>query len=239
MENITYPNINLEKLILTSPDSNQQILKFDKLNLIIDEYLENLNKLNLNFNPSPNIKIVSTKLEFLEMTQLRSKVFSPINGFNLEFPEMLKGLQYDLFDTQSINLIHKTENKIDGTIRILLDSKLGLQTQKQFPKEISNLRKNSNLAELTRLAIDPNSQGGTILKQLYQNTSQIKEITNTDNYIGCMTQQLYHKVYEKFGMQIEKTIPSYGKLNYPCYITSWTKDDYTKFYKTKILGEKN
>lgn len=231
---------NLEKLILNTSHTNQQILKFDQLDLVIDKYLENISKLNLNFKPMPNTKIVSNKSEFLEMIQLRSEVFTPIKGFNLEFPELITNLQYDIFDTQSINLIHlNKDKKVDGTIRIVLDSNIGLQTEKRYENTISKLRKNNNIAELTRLAIHPKSQGSIILKQLYNNSSQIKNLTNIDNLLGCMTQQLYHKVYEKFGMQIEQTIPDYGKLNYPCYITSWKEKDYTQYYRNKILRESN
>jgi len=153
-----------------------------QLNNTIKSYLTNLNQLNLNPNFPKNIKIITNPEEFLEMIKLRSKIFSPINGFNQEYPEQIPGLQFDKFDQYSINLIHKTNNKINAAIRLIIDSNLGIQSKNKFSTQTipSQLRKQyishtNPLAEISRVIVTPENRGNKLTTKLIKSCATINE----------------------------------------------------------------
>jgi len=225
----------LEKQITKEITTENQITQ---LNNTIEKYLLNLQKINLNSNFPQKIEIVKTPQDFIEVIKLRSKIFSQVKGFNQEYPEKIPGFQYDIFDPNSIILIHKTNKRIDGTIRLILDSKIGIQSEHKFstPTTITNLRKQYNphtnpLAELTRLAISQNARGQKLTQKLISCCANLSFKLDVGTIISAPTIQTFYKFFNPFEMEIIDTHENYGHLNYPGFISKWDK----KIYKNHQL----
>jgi len=222
--------------------ANNLILNSLELEEILNKNLELNQKIKTKFRNSQT-KVPQSMEEIINIFKLRSEVFKKI-GYNSEFKEKFKGLNYDIFDKNSINIYIQNENKkIIGTSRIILDSKKGLQSENKFDKNYGFMKyrkksKNKIISEISRTTIRPENRGTPIFKYLFQAKYDLVEELNIGNYLSCLPKEMYERLYSKFGVEVIKEIPKYGNIQKESVILSWPTTNFSKFFKKVILNKK-
>jgi hypothetical protein len=188
----------------------EKVIKRKSSNIenIFEEYMGNISKYEIK-PKNKNIQIVSTIDEFIQMGKLRSQALSKLHGFNDEFPEEIPGIQYDIYDENSINLIYKVNNDVAGTLRIILNEKNGLQSQKYFPqfgKEVS---------EFSRLAGSQNHRNKHISIKLINESFKISKVIGLEKIVAVAEANLFENALTKIGFKKVKTFEKYGKILLP------------------------
>jgi predicted GNAT family N-acyltransferase len=173
------------------------------------------------------------------MSRLRSKIFSPVPGYNEQYPETEIGLQCDQLDTKSINFGYFKNQKIIGTVRLNLDSNFGLQSEEFCKPLFNNFRTFGKVAEIGRICIVKSSRSGMVFKELYKKLTNQGDNLNIQVYVGSSSQELKNNIYEKFGIQNVLDFEKFGHIQVPTSINYWNRNNFTQYYKSKILGEKN
>jgi predicted GNAT family N-acyltransferase len=172
------------------------------------EYMKNISKYNISPN-NQNIKVIDSFDEFLQMSKLRSLVFSKVDGFNDEFPEEISGIQYDKFDKNSINLIYKIDKEVSGTLRVILNEKEGLQSQEYLPEF------NKNVCEFSRLASSIKYRDRHISTQLINECFTISKSIGLEKIVALAEARLFKKSLTKLGFEKIETFDRYGKIEIP------------------------
>lgn len=223
-------------------EENRASINLDE---VIHRCISNTKKLNLEKQITQNVEILTKPDELIKIMKLRSEIFSPISGFSEQFPDPIKGLNFDNFDKYSINFGYKREGRILGTIRIILDSNYNLQTENIYNSKFGFNRyrieyKNHKnpICEISRIAIRPQTRGKGIWQELFKAKGQIIKSLDIGTTLASMACDHYHKYYEKLGMKVIKKIQVYGKIPIPCYITNWPTNQFSGHFKTEFLGEK-
>lgn len=190
---------------------------------------------------TPEIEILTSSDDLIEMMKLRSEVFDPIPNFKKEFPDGQLGLNFDKFDKYSVNLGYKQDGKITGTVRIIMDSELGLQSEEVYNPIIgfNKLRQHhksngKSICELSRLAVDPKARARKTFEQILGASGLHAIENNIGTQLSSMAQKTYQLLLSKVGMTILKDIPNHGKINIPCYILDWSPANFTDHYKNRF-----
>lgn len=209
------------------------ILKKNLLREIIEETVE-FNR-NLEFEYlNDNVNLISSVEDLIGVYRLRSEVYTDI-GYQDEFPDTIKGLNFDIYDKKSAVLFCKTDKKTTGTTRLIFDSKNKLPSESKF--SFDAIRKKYNIiGELSRLIIKQKKKGLNIeFKNLTSGVYNVY-LNNDINIIVSGIKQEHYKLYSKFGgFEIEKELNGYGKVDAPAYITSWNPALVSSFFKRAFL----
>ena len=230
-----------------------QLMKYDETSEILNKYniycsrdkykeLEVIIERALSFNHSlvwddatENIFLVRTPEELIEIYALRSKIYAEL-AYDKEFPDTIKGLNFDSYDEHSAILYTKREGKITGTCRVIFDLDNTLPMDKNF--SLNYLRKeNKNLAELSRLMIDNKEKGlSQEPKYLTKGAYLVMQKNDLTILMSVMVEE-HFKLYDKFGgFKIEDKIESYSNLGIPFVITSWEIAEISPFFKRVFLA---
>lgn len=222
--------------------SEKEAMKVFKNRIQLEEIIDTTLKLNQSINWksfNKNIKLVNYAEDLINVFKLRSDVYRPLGYLN-EFLENIPGLNYDNYDKYSIILIGKENNKIIGTTRVILDSKLGLQSEKipEFQEIYKNLRYNNpnkRIVEGSRTVIDSNFRGSQILKYFFRSMYELYDELDIGVYTSCMLEEMNSKLYSNIGFEILKKSSSYSNIEKEVVLLSWTKENLTPFFKRGIL----
>ena len=170
--------------------------------------------------------------DLIEIFMLRSEVYKEMN-YDSEFPEIIKGLNFDKHDERSA-IIYSKKKTITGTSRLIFDS-----LDKKLPIDekfsLDYLRNNGrNLAEASRVIIR-NTKG---LKQEFKlmtiDAYRILDSCQMDA-VSVMTQE-HLKLYKNFGgLSVEKSFESYGTIDEVFLITLWRTREISPFFKRVFL----
>ncbi|MBN2768398.1 MAG: hypothetical protein JXQ68_04800 [Campylobacterales bacterium] len=183
-----------------------------------------------------NIFLTTTLDELLEVYKLRSKIYAKLQ-YHREFPDIIDGLNFDVYDEHSAIIYTKKNGRINGTCRLIFDHhKDKLPIDKHY--SLDYLRKDGKkLAELSRLVIDHESKGlSQEFKLLTQGTYCTMISNDITNTVSVMSEEHY-KWYDKFGgFSIEERFERYGNINKPFIITSWEVAKISIFFKKVFLS---
>jgi len=163
---------------------------------------------------------------------LRSEVYKEMN-YESEFPEIIKGLNFDEYDECSA-VIYSKRDVITGTCRIIFDL-----VDKKLPIDekfsLNYLRnKNKTFGELSR-AIIKNRLG---LKQEFKlltiDSYRVFNAYNMDA-VSVLTPE-HLKLYQNFGgISIEKEFQGYGSIDKLFLIIFWNHSKLSPFFKRVFL----
>lgn len=211
----------------------------------IEANLEEINKLSttvkktIEFNQNlykvgtlDGVSLVITVEDLIDIFMLRSEVYQEM-GYSNEFPEAIKGLDFDEHDEVSAILYSKRGTTVTGTCRLIFDSDNKLPIDEKF--SLDYLR-NSNrlLAEGSRVIIK--NMGGlkTEFKFLTIDAYRVLDAYNM-NLVSVMTEE-HLKMYRSFGgFGIEKKFQNYGTLDKEFFITLWKTEKISTFFKKVFL----
>ncbi len=108
-------------------------------------------------NSSKNLFLATTAREFIEIFRLRSEIYTALKYDN-EFPDMIKGLNFDDYDENSAILYTKVDGIVTGTCRVIFDSNKKLPLDSHF--SLNYLRiEHQKIAEISRLNVKHNTVG--------------------------------------------------------------------------------
>ncbi|MBU1668381.1 hypothetical protein KKC13_08160 [bacterium] len=187
-------------------------------------------------NNSKNLYLATTTRELIEIFRLRSEVYTKIKYDN-EFPDMIKGLNFDTYDENSAILYTKVNDIVTGTCRVIFDSDKKLPIDTHFPLDYLRAEGKS-IVEISRLSVKHdrvglNQEFKWLTKGVYLITLK-NSITKTISAI----KDEHFKLYSKFGgFTFAKKINIYGKLPNPLIITFWDTLKISNFFKKAFLGE--
>ena len=224
-----------------------------EVNALLKEYqieakLEEINKLSttikkiIEFNQNlyrvgtlEGVSLATTVKDLIEIFMLRSEVYRKM-GYSNEFPEPIKGLDFDEYDEVSAILYSKRKDKVTGTCRLIFDTNRKLPIDKKF--SLDYLR-NSNrlLAEGSRVII---KDGGGLNREFKFLTIDVYRVLEAYkmNLISVMTQE-HLKMYSNFGgFGIEKRFQTYGTLDQEFFVTLWQVEKISPFFKRVFLRDR-
>jgi len=235
MRNLEHKLLKREKLQLinSNPESliSKTLPEIELESLLLD-ISKTFELSGLNEEIFPGTFLLHTPKDILQAMNLRSKVFTPL-GYNKEFPEKIKGLNYDEFDEKSLILGYKRNGCITGSIRIILDNHNKLQTDSKL--NLDPIRKKGKIAELSRLVVDPRFQEkGIEFKNLFAGVYLAGKGIEIKNYILSILDKHKH-LYDRFGDITEIYSGSYGSISTECSILSWGLNNPSKMFLRGFL----
>jgi len=228
MKEITSTIGNLLKDFDTSREDKQRLLQ------IIHNTIE-FNKKLVWSNDEKNVSLATTPEVLIEIYKLRSQVYSKLN-YDKEFPDSIKGLNFDSYDEHSAIVYTKSNKRITGTCRVIFDSDKKLPMDKNF--SLDYLRdKKKRLAELSRLMITSETKGlSQEPKLLTQSAYMVMKKNESTTLMSVMVHE-HFKLYDRFGgFNIEGELKNYGNLSTPFIITSWEVARISPFFKKAFLA---
>ncbi len=181
------------------------------------------------------ISLATTVEDLIEIFALRSKVYQKI-GFLVEFPELIKGLDFDKYDEHSA-IVYSKREEITGTCRLIFDSDKKLPIDKHI--SIDYLRNsNRDLVEASRVIIKNSDGLKPEFKLLTTDSYRILSAYNLDA-VSAMT-EVHIKLYHNFGgLTVEKEIQNYGKIPQDFFLTFWKTTEISPFFKRVFLRNVN
>ena len=185
-------------------------------------------------NSSKNLYLATTAKEFIEIFKLRSEIYTELKYDN-EFPDMIKGLNFDDYDENSAILYTKVDGIVTGTCRVIFDSDKKLPIDSHFSLDYLRI-KYFNMVEISRLSVKHDTVGlNQEFKWLTKGVYLIS-VKNSINKTVSVIKNEHFKLYSKFGgFHIEKELNTYGYLNKPFIITSWNILQVSNFFKRAFL----
>ena len=232
---------NISKTLSYMPESfnNQQkeALELFKKRIFLEKTIDETISFNKNLvfpNENKNLQLATKAEDLINVFKLRSDVYKDINYQN-EFPDIIEGLNFDKFDSHSAILFYKIDKTITGTIRVVIDKRDNLPSEKNFSFE--NMRKQyTTISEMSRFIVNKTEKGlGLEFKYLFRGVYHLFMNNNIDIILSGLKQEHY-KLYSKFGgVNIEEELSSYGSFNIPCLILSWDPSKVSPFFKKAFL----
>ena len=219
-------------------EEHRLVAKIQDKNKLLDLIAKTI-KFNKNLiwhNDEENVFLATTVEAVLEIYMLRSKVYGKM-GYDDEFPDTIKGLNFDKYDSDSAILYTRAKGIITGTCRIIFDSSKKLPMDKNYTLEHMRAKDNK-IAELSRLMIDDSHTKGLsqVPKWLTKGVYHIMK----DNGMSILMSVMIHthfRLYSKFGgFKIEDELESYGRLDTPFIITSWEIEKISPYFKRAFLA---
>lgn len=215
----------------------QQMLQMFKNRIFLEEIVEETisfnKKINWDFSLK-NLNIVRNAEELIEVFKLRSDVYTDIN-YQKEFPDVIDGLNFDIFDKNSAIIFYQNEKNITGTTRLIFDSKNKLPSDKIF--SFDTVRKQYNkIGELSRLIVKHEQKGLNLeFKYLMKGVYFLFMLNDIDmTFLGIKKE--HYKLYERFGgNKILKELDNYGNLDLDALILSWNPSEVSDFFKRTFL----
>lgn len=232
---MTYPmtprNISFEvNNILKLHSIEITLEQITKLSIIIQNTIE-FNKKLYSLGTLDGISLAITVEELIEIFMLRSEVYKEM-GYNNEFPESIKGLNFDEYDECSAIVYSKRES-ITGTCRLIFDSTNKLPIDEKC--SLDYLRnQNRNLVEASRVIIKNIEGLKPEFKLLTIDSYKILASYRLDA-VSVMTEE-HLKLYRNFGgLSIEKKFQGYGSLDKEFFLTLWDTSKISPFFKRIFL----
>ena len=223
-----------------------------EVNTLLKEYqieakLEEINKLSttikkiIEFNQNlyrvgtlEGVSLATTVKDLIEIFMLRSEVYQEM-GYSNEFPELIKGLNFDEYDEVSAILYSKRGTTLTGTCRLIFDTDKKLPIDEKFSLDYLRNQKH-NLVEASRVIIR-NIEGLKPEFKLLTIDSYRVLASYSMNAVSVMTQE-HTKLYRKFGgLSIEKRFEQYGTLNQEFFLTLWNTSKISPFFKRAFLRD--
>lgn len=184
-----------------------------------------------------HLSLATSKEELVEIFKLRSAVYDKM-GYKKEFPDLLEGFNFDMYDSHAAIFYVQQHGKITGTCRIIFDQDRHLPIDTNY--SLDDFRqKEKRIAELSRFIIDSNVAGlSPEFKLLIKGMYGIIIYNSIDMAVSVIAQK-HFKFYEKVGgFKHEALLKTYGKLPNPYIITSWDTAHISSFFKKAFLREK-
>lgn len=215
----------------------QQMIEIFKSRIFLEEIVEETisfnKKINWDFSLK-NLQIVTNVEELIKVFKLRSDVYRNIN-YQKEFPDIIDGLNFDIYDKKSAIIFYQNNKKITGTTRLIFDSENKLPTDKIF--NFDDVRKQHNkIGELSRLIVKHEQKGLNLeFKYLMKGVYLLFMQNDIDiTFLGIKKE--HYKLYERFGgNNIIKELDNYGNLDLDALILSWNPAEVSDFFKRTFL----
>jgi len=187
-------------------------------------------------NGSKNLFLAKTAKEFIEIFKLRSEIYTKLQYDN-EFPDMIKGLNFDDYDENSAVLYTKVNGIVTGTCRVIFDSNKKLPIDTHFSLDYLRIG-NQNISEISRLIVKDNRSGlNQEFKWLIKGAYLISTKNSVTKTVSVIKNE-HFKLYNKFGgFYIEKMLKTYGHLDKTFIITSWNLLKISNFFKRAFLAK--
>ncbi|ABV67425.1 hypothetical protein Abu_1165 [Aliarcobacter butzleri RM4018] len=183
-----------------------------------------------------NLSLVKNAEELIEVFKLRSHVFTQINYQN-EFPDIIEGLNFDIYDKNSAVIFYKNNKEVTATIRLIFDSENKLPSENKC--SFDDMREKYNcIGEISRNIVKNRGQGLNLeFKYLMCGIYNVFINNNIDIALSGIKQE-HLKLFKKLGgVDIYKEMPSYGSLEVPCLIISYNPKYASNFFKKVFLEE--
>ena len=183
-----------------------------------------------------NLSLVKNAEELIEVFKLRSDVFTQINYQN-EFPDIIEGLNFDIYDKNSAVIFYKNNKEITATIRLIFDSENKLPSENKC--SFDDMRGKYNcIGEISRNIVKNRGHGLNLeFKYLMCGIYNIFMNNNIDISLSGIKQE-HLKLFKKLGgVDIYKEMASYGSLEVPCLIISYNPKYASNFFKKVFLEE--
>ncbi|WP_428023950.1 N-acyl amino acid synthase FeeM domain-containing protein [Arcobacter sp.] len=233
---------NLNKsLDYMSDDFNyqqKQALELFRKRIFLEEIIEETISFNKSLswdNKNDNLKLTKSAEELIEVFKLRSEVYAQM-GYQNDFPDVLEGLNFDLFDKKSAIIYYKINQEYTGTCRLIFDSTNKLPSDKEY--SFDEIRKKYGIiGEISRNAVKNNQSKGLGLefKYLMAGIHNVFVNNNIDITVSAMRKEHY-KLFSKFGgIDIIEEINEYGNLKTPCVVIYWNPSEASTFFKKAFL----
>jgi predicted GNAT family N-acyltransferase len=242
LENFLQENIQKRLDYLPKSFYNQQKFAleiFQKrifLESIIEETISFNKKLSWN-EKNKNLGLTKTAEDLIKVFKLRSDVFTEINYQN-EFPDIIEGLNFDVFDKTSAVIFYKNNKEISGTIRLIFDSNNKLPSENKC--SFDDMRQKYNcIGEISRNIVKNRGAGlNQEFKYLMCGIYNIFINNNIDMALSGIKKE-HLKLFEKLGgVKVYRELDCYGSFETPCSIISYDPKDASKFFKKVFLEEK-
>ena len=234
-------NQNITTQLKYMPDSfneqQDQALQFFKQRIFLEKTIDESISFNKNIvfpNKNKNLHLATTAEDLVDVFKLRSDIYTNINYQN-EFPDMIEGLNFDKYDSNSAILFYKKDNTITGTTRLIFDSDNLLPSESNY--SFNDVRKiYTSISEVSRLAVKhENKRLNFEFKYLFGAIHDISQYNNMQITLFGIKKEHY-KLYSKFGgITILKELETYGSFSMPCLIISWDPSKVSPFFKKAFL----
>lgn len=231
-------NRNLDYM---SDDFNSQqkdAFKLFKNRIFLEEVIEETISFNKNLswdNKNDNLRLTRTAEELIAVFKLRSEVYYQM-GYKNDFPDIIDGLNFDLFDKKSAIIYNKVNHIYTGTCRLIFDSKNKLPSDKEY--SFDNIRKKyGTIGEISRNAVKNNQSKGLGLEFKYLMAGIHNVFVNNDIDITVSAMRKEHyRLFSKFGgIDIIEEINNYANLEIPCVVIYWDPSKASDFFKKAFL----
>jgi len=179
------------------------------------------------------VSLATTVEDLIDIYMLRSEVYREMS-YTSEFPELIKGLDFDEFDECSAIIYSKRGDTITGTCRLIFDS-----TVKKLPIDenfsLDYLRNSKRIIGEGSRVIIKNIEGlKPEFKLMTIDCYRVLSSYNVD-LVSVMTKE-HIKLYKNFGgFSVEKRFERYGSINKEFYITLWRTSKISTFFKRVFL----
>lgn len=233
---------NFSKKLEYLPDSfnekQQEALELFRKRIFLEKTIEEAVSFNKKVEfptENKNLSIVSSAEDLIDVFKLRSDVYTQLN-YQGEFPDMIEGLNFDHYDSNSAIIFYRSNNIVTGTTRVIYDSEKKLPTESKCSYD-HHRKENLKVCELSRLIISNEKKGLNLeFKNLTSGVYHLFDNNDIDLIVSIIKQD-HFKLYSKFGgFSAEISLPYYGHLNYPFYITSWDPSQISPFFKKAFLN---
>lgn len=229
-----------KKLEYMSNEFNKEqryILDMFKKRVFLEEVVEETVAFNKTITwdfSTKNLKIITCVEELIKVFKLRSEVYKNIN-YQKEFPDPIKGLNFDLFDKKAAIVFYHNNNVISGTTRLIFDSENKLPTDKIY--SFDNIRtKYNRIGELSRLIVKHEQKGLNLEFKYLMKGAYLLFMLNEIDITLLGIKKEHYKLYEKFGGNtIIQELANYGNLNLDALILSWNPSEVSDFFKKIFL----
>ena len=181
-----------------------------------------------------NLHLVQTAEQLIEVFKLRSNIYTRVN-YETECPDLIEGLNFDMYDKNSAILFYESNNEIRATGRLIFDTKSVLPTEEKL--SFAHIRKeHQNISEISRLVIKGESKGLSLeFKYITQGFYSVMLKNNIQLALLSIKEEHY-KLYSKFGgSKIIQKLSNYGHVDLPFLIMSLDPSQPSKFFTKAFL----
>jgi hypothetical protein len=233
-------NLNRSLDYMSDDFNNQQKYAFElfKNRIFLEEVIDETISFNKSLfwdNINDNLKLTKSAEELIEVFKLRSEVYGQM-GYQNDFPDVIEGLNFDLFDKKSAIIYYKVNQTYTGTCRLIFDSENKLPSDKEYSfDKIRN--KYGIIGEISRNAVKNNQSKGLGLEFKYLMAGIHNVFINNDiNITVSAMKKEHYKLFSKFGgIDIIEEIDNYANLEVPCVVIYWNPSEASKFFQKAFL----